>query len=58
MKKYETFWLDETDPAELRRRAECLRQDGLWEVARQFDERAARLDEKQRQGRALGAQGA
>ena len=40
----EKFWQDETDPKELRRRAEDLRRDGLWAAAQQLEDRARQFD--------------
>ena len=40
----ETYWLDETDPSELRRRAEDLRKDGLLAAARELEQRADQLE--------------
>lgn len=43
-RKVERFWLDELDPAELRRRANDLARDGLLAVAEQFRARANELE--------------
>lgn len=40
----EIFWLDETSPHELRRRANDIAADGLLAVAVQFRERADELE--------------
>lgn len=40
----ERFWLDETDPSELRRRAADLERDGLLAAARTLRDRADELD--------------
>ena len=40
----ERFWLDETEPSELRRRAEDLEGDGLLAMARALRGRADDLD--------------
>lgn len=40
----ERYWLDETDPAELRRRADDLLADGHWGLSAQLQERADKLE--------------
>ena len=40
----ERYWLDETDPGELRRRAQDLRSDGLFAMAEEFRWRANYLE--------------
>jgi hypothetical protein len=47
-RKVEKFWLEEDDPAELRRRANDLIGDGFFAIGQQLLDRAAWLDERQK----------
>lgn len=43
----ERYWLDETDPRELERRADDLASSGLWAMADMLKERARALRQAQ-----------
>lgn len=43
MKRRETYWLDETDPQELRRRAAEFRDELMLGLAQQLEDRAEHI---------------